>query len=107
MKYYLKQSRLTQPKNRAQKHLQEFIEKFSGMLVNSDEELNLIIERTVAEVDATNTRYPGCRDTVITEDSYIHSDSVNVWLHAGTAETSFVSLNAWKVYKEFDGTYLL
>jgi hypothetical protein len=103
MKYYLKRSRLTQPKNRAQKHLQEFIENFSNMLVNSDEELGQIIERIATEVAATNARHPNFRSTEIDKDAFRHSDSVNLWLHAGI-ETSFVSLHAWKVLKEFDET---
>jgi hypothetical protein len=106
MKYYLKQSRLTQPKNRAQKHLQEFMEKFDGMLANSEEELARIIERTAAEIAGANAQYRNCTDIAMKTDAYDNDDSVNLWLHAGI-ESSFVLLNAWKVFKEFDGTFPL
>jgi hypothetical protein len=106
MKYYLKRSRLTRPKNRAQKHLQEFVENFSNMLVSSDGDLEKIIRRIVSAVADANARYPNCTKTVIDRDAYDNSDSVNIWLHV-YSETSFVSLHAWKVYKEFDETLLL
>jgi hypothetical protein len=104
MKYYLKRSRLTQPNNRQQKHLQEFVEKFDHVLVNSDEELNQIIERIAAEVAAANARHPNCRGAKMDKDAYERSNSVNIWLHAGT-ETAFASLHAWKVFKVFDKTF--
>jgi hypothetical protein len=105
MKYYLERSRLTQPKNRAQKHLQEFIEKFNRMLVNSDDDLERIVERIAAEVAGTNARYPRCSDIVLKKDAYASSDSVNIWLSAGI-EDCFAGLHAGKVFREFDETLL-
>jgi hypothetical protein len=105
MKYYLKRSRLTQPKNRAQKHLQEYIEKFDHMLVSSDEELLRIIKRIATEIADANARYRNCTDIAMKTDAYDKADSVNLWLHVGI-ESSFVSLHAWKVFKEFDETFL-
>jgi hypothetical protein len=104
MEYYLRRSRFIQPKNRAQKHLQEFIGKFNNTLVNSDGELHQIIERIAEEVAAANARHPNYRGTEIDKDAFRHSDSVNLWLHAGT-ETAFASLHAWKVFKVFDKTF--
>jgi hypothetical protein len=100
MKYYLRQQGITQPKNNAQKHLQEFIEKLDRTLVNSDGELNHILKLIEAEVTRTNAGYPRCRDIQIGNNSHPGDDSISIWLHTGT-ESSFASLTAMKVEKEY------
>jgi hypothetical protein len=100
MKYYLRRQTLTQPKNKAQKHLQEFIKKLDRTLVNSDDELKHILKLIEAEVTRTNAGYPRCQDIQMNKQAYPADDSVSLWLHTGT-ESSFASLVAMKVKKEY------
>jgi hypothetical protein len=101
MRYYIGRPYLTQAKNKAQAHIQEFIKKFFYMLVNSDEELNQLIARIEREVGEANSRYPRCKEIKMNVQRHEGADSVSVWIHADV-DASFASLTAYKVCAVYD-----
>jgi hypothetical protein len=101
MKYYITRTCLNQPKNKAQEHIQAYLERYFNMLVKSDDDLNSLIGQVKKEVEETNRRYPRCKPMETSIQNYKQSDSVDIFIHAGI-DRSFASLTACKIYSEYD-----
>jgi hypothetical protein len=102
MKYYIESTSFNRPQNKAREDIQKYLRQFFNMLVNSDDELNLLLKRIGQEVEATNDRYRNCRAMSFRFDNYKASDSINAWISvANKVDSVFSSLHARKVYKEY------
>ena len=103
MRYYISRSSSTVPKNKAQAHIQEFIRQFFNMAVNSDEDLNGLIERIKKEVEETNALYGKCSPMKVDVQNYRESDAIDIWITPVTNGIPSIctAMHAHRVYRVY------
>lgn len=72
-KFFAEMQYSNQPKNKAEKAVQQFARELNGTLVYGDDNIEVFVRNFRSKVDEINTQFPRCRDIDTSYTRYINT----------------------------------